>query len=185
MNNLTIERQLADANLQKLQADLQQLQERVPELPLASIMLSRMIVRLGRGMAAMLDNALKPFGLTESEFRVLTTLFAQPEAGVSPTDICAKTAQSPANMSRLTDALVSRGLITRISSLNDRRKMVLRITEQGESVVRDLLPTLIVPLREVFQDWSDEEQLALVDTLGRLGTTLGLALSRRPSERAE
>jgi MarR family transcriptional repressor of emrRAB len=172
-------------DLQMLEANLKKLQQRVPDLPVASIMLSRLILRLGRGMAAMLDNEIRPFGLTEAEFRVLTTLFSQPDAGTNPTDLCSATSQSPANMSRISDALVSRDLITRVSSLHDRRKMVLRITESGEGLVRRLLPNLFVPLREIFQDWSEEAQLALIEQLVRLGAKMDQALSGRTPERVE
>jgi MarR family transcriptional repressor of emrRAB len=87
-----------------------------------------------------------------------------------PSDLCARTAQSPANMSRICDALVERDLITRVASLHDRRKMVLRITDSGSALVRSLLPTLFGPLREMFKDFSDLEQLQLIEQLKRLGS---------------
>src|ERR1700682_3871988 len=143
---------------QKLEANLARLQGRLPDLPITIVLLSRLILHLGRGMASVLEQEIRPFGLAEAEFRVLTTLFSQPDGVAHPSDLCGKTLQSPANMSRISDALVSRDLITRVSSLYDRRKMVLRITEQGEDLVRQLLPRLYRPLREMFGDISDEDQ---------------------------
>ena len=133
----------------------------------------------------MLEHEIRPFGLNEAEFRVLTTLFSQPDGVAHPTDLCSKTSQSPANMSRISDALVSRDLITRLSSLRDRRKMVLRITEQGEDLVRRLLPLLFVPLRDLFKDFSDEDQQRLVAQLKHLSAKLELALSHHVPEPAE
>lgn len=133
----------------------------------------------------MLEHEIRPFGLNEAEFRVLTTLFSQPDGVAHPTDLCSKTSQSPANMSRISDALVSRDLITRLSSLRDRRKMVLRITEQGEDLVRRLLPLLFVPLRDIFKDFSDEDQQRLVAQLKHLSAKLELALSHHVPEPAE
>jgi MarR family transcriptional repressor of emrRAB len=72
-------------------------------------------------------------------------------------------------MSRISDALVSRDLITRVLSAHDRRRMVLRITEQGEELVRRLLPVLFAPLREMLKDFSDAEQHQLIAQLKRLG----------------
>jgi DNA-binding MarR family transcriptional regulator len=88
-------------------------------------------------------------------------------------------------MSRISDALVGRDLITRLSSLHDRRKMVLRITEQGEELVRRLLPTMYGPLRELFKDFPENEQLNLIEQLKVLGMNLDQALSQHGSERAE
>jgi MarR family transcriptional repressor of emrRAB len=157
----------------------------MPDLPRSSILLSRLMQHIGRGMASMLEIQIRPFGLSEAEFRVLTTLFSQPEGRAHPSDLCAKTSQSPANMSRISDALVGRDLITRLSSLHDRRKMVLRITEQGEELVRRLLPTMYGPLRELFKDFPENEQLNLIEQLKILSTNLDQALSQHGSERAE
>jgi MarR family transcriptional regulator, negative regulator of the multidrug operon emrRAB len=155
-----------------LEASLKRLSARMPDTPIAGIMLSRLMSNLGRGMAGMLEQQIRPFGLAEAEFRVLTALFSQPEGAAHPSELCARTSQSPANMSRISDALVSRDLITRVLSAHDRRRMVLRITEQGEELVRRLLPLLFAPLREMLKDFSDAEQQQLIGQLKRLGTKL-------------
>lgn len=175
----------ASLQFQKLEANLERLRGRMPDLPRSCVLLSRLLQHLGRGMSAMLEHEIRPFGLNEAEFRVLTTLFSQPDGVAHPTDLCSKTSQSPANMSRISDALVSRDLITRLSSLRDRRKMVLRITEQGEDLVRRLLPLLYVPLRDMFKDFSDEDQQRLVAQLKHLSAKLELALSHHVPEPAE
>ena len=177
MNNTSLQYQKLEANLERLQA-------RMPDLPKSSFLLTRLLLHIGRGMGSMLEIQIRPSGLTEAEFRVLTTLFSQPE-GAHPGDLCAKTSQSPANMSRISDALVGRDLITRLSSLHDRRKMVLRISEQGEELVRGLLPTMFGPLREMFKDFSEDEQLQLIEQLKLLGTKLDQALSQHVPERVE
>ncbi len=178
MNNTSLQYQKLEANLERLLA-------RMPDLPKSSVLLSRLLLHIGRGMASMLEVQIRPSGLTEAEFRVLTTLYSQPEGCAHPSDLCAKTSQSPANMSRISDALVGRDLITRLSSLHDRRKMVLRISEQGEELVRRLLPTMFGPLREMFKDFSEEDQLQLIEQLKLLGTRLDQALSQHRPERAE
>jgi len=178
MNNSSLQYQKLEANLERLRA-------RMPDLPKSSVLLCRLLLHIGRGMASLLEIEIRPFGLNEAEFRVLTTLFSQPEGCAHPSDLCAKTSQSPANMSRISDALVGRDLITRLSSLHDRRKMDLRITEQGEELVRRLLPTMYGPLREMFKDFSEDEQLQLIEQMKLLGTRLDQALSQHGPERVE
>jgi MarR family transcriptional regulator, negative regulator of the multidrug operon emrRAB len=170
---------------QKLEASLERLQARMPDLPKSTVLLTRLLLHIGRGMGNMLEIQIRPSGLTEAEFRVLTTLFSQPEGCAHPSDLCAKTSQSPANMSRISDALVGRDLITRLSSLHDRRKMVLRISEQGEELVRGLLPTMFGPLREMFKDFSEVEQQRLIEQLKLLSSKLDQALSQHGPDRAE
>src|SRR6202041_3920626 len=143
INNSASQFELVEANLDNLRA-------RVPNLPVSGILLCRLLMHIGREMAAMFEQQIRPFGLAEAEFRVLTTLFSQPDGAAHPSDLCARAEQSPANMSRISDALVRRELITRVLSVRDRRRMVLRITERGEHLVRELLPKLFVPLRGLF-----------------------------------
>src|SRR5277367_976175 len=162
MNNSSPQFELMEENLQSLK-------QRMPDLPVSGILLCRLLMHIGREMAAMFEQQIRPFGLAEAEFRVLTTLFSQPDGAAHPSDLCVRTSQSPANMSRISDALVNRGLITRVSSVHDRRRMVLRITAEGESLVRRLLPILHVPLRRMLKDFPESEQRQMAAQLKRLG----------------
>src|SRR6202521_5732718 len=141
MNNTASQFELVEANLANLS-------RRVPELPVSGILLCRLLMHIGREMAAGFEQQIRPYGLAEAEFRVLTTLFSQPDGAAHPSALCARGSQSPANMSRISDALVDRGLITRVSSVHDRLRMVLRSTDEGEKANPDLLPTSHVSLRK-------------------------------------
>jgi hypothetical protein len=52
-------------------------------------------------------------------------------------------------------------------------------------LVRGLLPTMFGPLREMFKDFSEEEQLRLIEQLKLLSSKLDQALSQHGPERAE
>jgi MarR family transcriptional regulator, negative regulator of the multidrug operon emrRAB len=175
----------SDSPFDKLEANLRALSERVPDLPFSGILLCRLVLHLGREMAAGFEQRLRPFGLVEAEFRVLTTLFSQPDGVAHPSDLCARADQSPANMSRISDALVSRDLITRVLSVQDRRRIVLRITERGEDLVRQLLPKLFVSLRGMLAEFSESEQRLLIAQLKRLHANLEEAHKQTLPEQAE
>jgi MarR family transcriptional regulator, negative regulator of the multidrug operon emrRAB len=164
-----------DSQFDKLEANLRALGMRIPDMPFTEILLCRLLIHMGREMAANFEQKIRPFGLAEAEFRVLTTLFSQPDGVAHPSDLCARAAQSPANMSRISDALVSRDLITRVLSVRDRRRMVLRITPQGEDLVRRLLPKLCVSLRGMLAEFPEAEQRQLISQLKRLYANLEVA----------
>ena len=168
-----------------LEANLERMRARMPDTPQSGVLLSRLLIHLGRGMAAMLEQQIRPFGLTEPEFRVLTTLFCQPAGTANPSELCTRTSQSAANMSRISDSLVARNLITRDSSVQDRRKMVLRITEPGEDLVQRLLPKCFGQLRETLLDFSEDEQLRLIGLMKRLCLRVDGALQHHAPERGE
>jgi len=155
-----------------VEANLQRLAIRFPDMPLATVLLSRLLLYVGRGMSTLLDQEIRPFGLAEVEFRVLTTLYAQPDGVGHPSELCSRTGQSPANMSRISDALLELGLISRVPSVRDRRKLVLQITAAGEELVRRLVPTLYGPLEAMLEDFSAFEQQQMIEQLKRLSAKL-------------
>jgi MarR family transcriptional repressor of emrRAB len=174
----------AASQFELMEANLQNLGVRIPDLPASGILLCRVLMHVGREMAVMFEQQIRPFGLAEAEFRVLTTLFSQPDGVAHPSDLCVRASQSPANMSRISDALVARSLITRVSSQHDRRRMVLRITEEGEVFVRQLLPKLFRPLLEMMKDFPEAEQHQMTSQLKRLGVVLEQATAAVMAEPA-
>jgi MarR family transcriptional repressor of emrRAB len=161
------------SRLELLEQSLRSLSVRVPDVPTVAILLSRVIVELGRQLSSLLEHQIRPYGLGEADFRVLSALFAEHEGGAYPSELCERTGQSPANMSRIGDVLVNRNLITRVLSARDRRRMVLRITDEGEALVRRVLPRLFDPLKGMFEDIGETDQLALIQQLKRVGARLG------------
>jgi MarR family transcriptional regulator, negative regulator of the multidrug operon emrRAB len=173
-----------DSQFDQLEANLRALRARMPDLPLTEILLCRLLIHMGREMASSFEQKIRPFGLAEAEFRVLTTLFSQPDGVAHPSDLCTRAAQSPANMSRICDALATRDLITRVPSAHDRRRMVLRITEQGEELVRRLLPKMFVSLRGLLAEFPESEQRLLISQLKRLHGNLEEADGQEVPEQA-
>jgi MarR family transcriptional regulator, negative regulator of the multidrug operon emrRAB len=172
------------AQFELVEANLARLAERMPDLPATSVLLCRLLIHVGREMTAMFEQQIRPYGLAEAEFRVLTTLFSQPDGAAHPSDLCARASQSPANMSRISDTLVNGGLITRVLSVHDRRRMVLRITPAGEAMVRELLPKMWAPLRDLLEDFPEAEQRQLNLQLKRLAGELEQATTSEPQEPA-
>ena len=168
--------------IEMVEASLQRLSGRLEDVPVDQVLLSRIVLFLAHDLAQLMDQHIRPYGLGEGDFRVLTALFSQPENMAHPTDLCARASQSPANMSRICDALVTRDLITRDLSAQDRRKMVLRITPKGDQLVRGLLPTMFGALRQVFGEFSADEQQQLIAQLKRLANRLDEVMANSVAE---
>jgi MarR family transcriptional repressor of emrRAB len=168
MNSIVSQIELMEDNLRNLAT-------RVSGVPISGLLMCRLMLHVSREMSARFEQQIRPCGLIEAEFRVLCTLYSQPAARAHPGDLCLRSSQSPANMSRISDALVKRGLITRVLSEQDRRKMVLKITEQGEAMVRDVLPKLWSPLHNILKEIPEAEQRQMIELLKHLGTELEAA----------
>ncbi len=175
---------MVQQQIDMVEASLQRLSGRLEDVPVNEVLLTRIVLFLAHDLSQMMDYHIRPHGLGEGEFRVLTALFSQPENMAHPTELCARSAQSPANMSRICDALVARDLITRDLSAQDRRKMVLRITAKGDQLVRDLLPTMFAGLRRVYSDFAAEDQRFLIAQLRRLSGRLDEVSAASAEEKA-
>jgi hypothetical protein len=68
-----------ETQLDLLEANLRNLSVRMPDLPYSQVLLCRLLTQIGREITAMLEHRIRPFGLAEAEFRVLSTLFSQPD----------------------------------------------------------------------------------------------------------
>ena len=149
-----------------------QIAARFPEVSVTDTLILRLLMLLGRELSSLLENSLRPHDLNDTDFRILMSLVSQPDGVACPSDLCAFVAQSPANMTRVADALNERGLITRTASEQDRRRTMLRITPAGEALARSLLPTVVGITRGVFGDIAPSNRHALLEHLRTLTTQI-------------
>jgi MarR family transcriptional repressor of emrRAB len=146
--------------VREIESGIQRVAARFDEVPITEAMIFRVLVLLGRELSMLIEQTLRPHGLNDTDFRTLMMLYSL-NGTAFPSDLCACMAQSPANMTRVADALVERGLITRAPSEEDRRRMVLRVTPAGETLVREYLPQAVQRTRVLFGDLpaTDRERL--------------------------
>lgn len=155
-----------------IRAAVIRLQKRDFALPLEDVMLFRTLLLVGRSLEQFAESAMGPYGLAEGELRALVQLYSQPEGTGHPGSLCAATNQSPATMTRTTDVLVERGLISRVPSAQDRRRMILKVTPEGEALVRRILPSFYDQVRPLFGGWPAEARTQLLRQLNELAAAL-------------
>jgi MarR family transcriptional repressor of emrRAB len=137
-------------------------------VPADNAMLIRTLVLLGRAVHELAEEAIRPTGLAETEFRVLLQLYSQPQGQGHPGELCSGAGQSPAGITRITDQLVARGLISREASEHDRRRMVLQVTPAGESIVRSVVPHAYEPLSQLLARVNRDQRTQLQELLDQL-----------------
>jgi MarR family transcriptional repressor of emrRAB len=145
---------------------------RFGEIPGPETLILRLLMLLGRELSSLLEEALRPHDLNDTDFRILISLISQPDGAACPSDLCTYVAQSPANMTRVADALYERRLITRTASEQDRRRTMLRITPTGETLVKSLLPVTTEITRTIFADVPVASRAVLLDQLRTLAAQI-------------
>ncbi|MET3147654.1 UNVERIFIED_ORG: MarR family transcriptional repressor of emrRAB [Xanthomonas axonopodis] len=111
---------------------------------------------------------LKPYGISPPEYEILMMLYGTPEQSITPTEVAEAASEKPANITRLTDQLCEKGLITRTSSPEDRRKIVLTLRPAGLALIERLLPDACTLLDAETASMSEAEQLRLEKLLKKL-----------------
>jgi MarR family transcriptional repressor of emrRAB len=149
----------------EIERGIQRVAARFEELPITEATLFRVLVLLGRELSSLAELSLRRHGLNDTDLSTLMALYSQPDGVAHPGDLCISMGQSPANMTRVADALLERGLITRIASDADRRRMVLRMTPAGVALVQEYLPHAVTRVQSLFADLRPEERARLLQQL--------------------
>ena len=97
--------------------------------------LSVVEIAVSRAIAQLYTDRL---GLSQAEWRTFAALGdLQPVAGV---EIARYTGLDKMRVTRAISNLTDKGLVTRISDDNDKRRMMLHLTDQGKRTFRDMIP---------------------------------------------
>jgi len=97
-----------------------------------------MLFQTSRRREAQVDAVLEPMGLSANRARTLTII--RRLEGCSMNTLARFTAIERTTLTREVDQLVARGLIERTTPANDRRRVSLSLTEEGEKVYAQGIP---------------------------------------------
>jgi MarR family transcriptional repressor of emrRAB len=119
-----------------------------------------------------LEAIVKPFRVNHSEFTTLMILYSRPDGCSTPGELCDLAAQGATNMTRIANALLKRGLISRRSNARDRRQVVIRITAAGRRFAQLMLPPMFPRLADAFTGFNAGERHELRRLLCKLAANL-------------
>lgn len=106
------------------------------------------------------------YGLTVVGWRVLAIL--QNRAPLSAKELAELTAMGQVAISRALDQLVRKKLVSRRTDAADRRRVVLSLTNKGETVYNEILPLSYAADRALLSALSDREACVLRALMRRL-----------------
>jgi DNA-binding MarR family transcriptional regulator len=133
-----------------------------PDLDLAPMEVLSRISRLARHLDRLRANAFSAHDLESWEFDVLAALRRTgPPYRLSPGQLLRETLVTSGTMTNRVDRLVERGLGTRQDHPNDRRGVLVELTDAGRDAVDAALAELIAAERQIMAalDVADHDQL--------------------------
>lgn len=128
---------------------LAQWAEERPELPTGALAVAARVARLHRFLARTSSEALTGFGLTEGEGNVLAALRrAGPPYALTPTALYRSLLLSSGAMTNRVDRLEDRGYVVREDDPKDRRRVLVRLTDEGRKAIDDAMDAHVAALED-------------------------------------
>lgn len=115
-----------------------------------------------------LTEALKPFGISSQQFNVLRILRGQKGKPANLSTIQERMVSKMSNTTRLVDKLVDKNLCERIVCPSNRRKVEIRITEEGLKLLEQIDPVIDRVEKAIAEKINEKEILSLNTKLNEL-----------------
>jgi DNA-binding MarR family transcriptional regulator len=127
-----------------------------------------MIRRLNQIAAALFREDMQSAGhdLTPVQFAALSALSDTP--GIDQATLAARIAYDKVTLGGVVDRLAAKGLITRAPSLTDRRAKALCLTQAGETVLAQAIPTVTALQNDILFGLSTSDQHVFLALLAKL-----------------
>lgn len=109
-------------------------------------------------------------GLSVPQFRLLITLREWP--GLSLAQAAEQMNLSRPAASRLADGLVGRGLITRVTTADDRRRVALDLSPAGREHLRGVDDLVVATMAELLDSLESDEQQLVAEAMAVLARVL-------------
>ena len=141
--------------------------QRLPGYPLDHARLARLITHIQKLQTELCNAVLKPFELNYVTYTALMMMYGSDDQTSTPSELSSATGEKPTNVTRICDELLHKGLIERYPSIADRRRVVLRLTAQGERLVEQYQPKIWEALDRLYGGLSKAELQQVTSLLRR------------------
>jgi DNA-binding MarR family transcriptional regulator len=148
--------------------------EEFPDGDAAAAEVYATLVRTGQALSLEIDRAMTAtFGVPQTVLNSLAVLEGAVEP-LTPSQISERTLTSSATMTGTLDTLEHRGWARRLPNPEDRRSLLIEITDEGRAIVDRLLPGIRKIEHVVFAGMTNTERRSLLRLLGKVlhGATL-------------
>jgi DNA-binding MarR family transcriptional regulator len=136
-----------------------------------------LVKRLELAIRALMDEALRPQGLTTQQYTALTVL--QSSGALSSAQLARRSFLRPQTMHEMVLALEKRGLIEREAKPDNRRVLLAKLTDAGRALLADCAAAVLTLENEMLDDLSPGQRATFREGLEHgIARLASLATSR-------
>ena len=146
-----------------------------PDLEVKALQVTARLSRIGPHLARRQEQIFGRFGLNRGEVGALSALrIAGPPYRLSPTRLAKGLMLSSAGVTSRIDRLERRGFVRRLDDPDDRRGVIIELTDAGREVVDDAVAALTISDRQLMERLDAEEVAQLEGLLRKVLALLEL-----------
>ncbi|MFJ5446953.1 MarR family winged helix-turn-helix transcriptional regulator [Methylobacillus methanolivorans] len=149
-------------------AVLDKFSARYPEADVSAVSSFLHLLRVASDLSLALDACLSQHGLLQGRWWVLILLMREDQGVSLPSVLAEKAGVSRATMTGLLDGLERDSLVERIFDTDDRRRVSIRLTAQGQEKLDQVMPDYYTRLRHCMSGVTEAERAVLNDILHKL-----------------
>lgn len=126
------------------------------------------VIRTAAILADEVEQFLRPFGITGTQYNVLRILRGSEPGGLCRNEVRDRMLTRMPDMTRLLDRMEEAGLVVRNREQDDRRMVLTRISEQGQKLLAEIDDAVQTRHKNRFSGLSDAELRAVIEILAKV-----------------
>ena len=139
--------------------------ERYPDADITAVSGFLHLLRVATDLSVALDACLSKHGLLQGRWWVLILLMREDSKTSTPSVLAEKAGVTRATMTGLIDGLEQSGLVERVDIKNDRRSVLIRLTDAGQAKLDAVMPDYYRRVRQCMQALDSEKRNQLQQIL--------------------
>ena len=145
---------------------LDQFAERYPDADVTAVAGFLHLLSVATDLSVALDTCLSKHGLLQGRWWVLILLMREQTKTSTPSSLADKSGVSRATMTGLLDGLAQNCLVERVFAKEDRRSVLIHLTEAGQTKLDAVMPDYYRRVRNCMQALNEEQRTQLQLILG-------------------
>ena len=151
---------------------LRESSKRYPDLDPSAMEAFLHLLRTSTEMIDAMDDLLADYEISQGRFVVMILLNRDPETPVNPADLADRAKVTRATMTGLIDTLERDGFVKREHASEDRRMMLVRLTNRGRSYLDRVLPDYFRRIATLMGQLATNERKTLVALMNKIGESM-------------
>lgn len=132
--------------------------ERYPDADITAVSVFLNLLKVATDLSVALDAYLSRHGLLQGRWWVLILLMREDSKTSTPSVLAEKAGVTRATMTGLIDGLEQSGLVERVNTKNDRRSVLIRLTDAGQAKLDAVMPDYYRKVRRCMQSLDEEKR---------------------------